>query len=410
VDVDNRTYVRYDRYIPQKRESGMPVRDDRFIEDLIREMDGVNARVCSTQRHLFQLIAHADAVEVWRDSGARDMAHWLCMRYGISHWKASRWIKAAHALEELPKLSEAFTSGALGIDKVVELSRFATPETEDGLVGWAQGVSCGCIRSKADLADRSLEEAREAQEARSVRWWTDRNNARFGLSAELPAAEGAVVAKALSRLADVLPIMPGEKDEWFVEARRADALVAICSAAISSDPDPDRATVVIHARLDSSGKQIHSAEVEGGPAIYPEVARRLACTGRIQVLLEDETGQPIRLGRISREPPEWMIRQLKYRDRECTFPSCGARRFTQAHHIVWWDRGGATDLDNLVLVCTFHHKLVHEYGWRLVRHEDGTVEWFGPDGVRYRAGPSPPSEEIELGESLLRVIWAKALH
>ena len=61
------------------------------------------------------------------------------------------------------------------------------------------------------------------------------------------------------------------------------------------------------------------------------------------------------------------MRQLKYRDRECTFPGCGARRFTQAHHIVWWERGGATDLDNLVLVCSFHHKLVHEYGWGLKR-------------------------------------------
>lgn len=90
-----------------------------------------------------------------------------------------------------------------------------------------------------------------------------------------------------------------------------------------------------------------------------------------------------------------MIRQLKYRDFGCTFPGCGIRRFTQAHHIRWWEHGGRTDLDNLVLVCSFHHTLVHEYGWSLTRDQDGTTRWFHPDGTRCRAGPAPPRESVE---------------
>jgi hypothetical protein len=89
-----------------------------------------------------------------------------------------------------------------------------------------------------------------------------------------------------------------------------------------------------------------------------------------------------------------MLRQLRYRDRECRFPGCGTRRFTQAHHIAWWERGGTTDLDNLVLICSFHHRLVHEHGWRLRREADGTMSWFHPDGTPYRAGPGPPPEGI----------------
>ena len=85
-----------------------------------------------------------------------------------------------------------------------------------------------------------------------------------------------------------------------------------------------------------------------------------------------------------------MLRLLRYRDTGCTFASCGMRRFTQAHHVVWWSRGGPTDLENLILVCTFHHRLVHEHGWRVERDTDGTVRWFHPDGRRYRAGPAPP--------------------
>ncbi len=58
------------------------------------------------------------------------------------------------------------------------------------------------------------------------------------------------MAKALERLAEQLPVMPGEEDGWCVDARRADALVALCSARIGADPDPDRATVIIHTQLE----------------------------------------------------------------------------------------------------------------------------------------------------------------
>jgi hypothetical protein len=102
------------------------------------------------------------------------------------------------------------------------------------------------------------------------------------VEAELPAAQGAVVARALERLADTLLVMPGEEDPSLVGARRADALLALCSARIASDPDPDRATVVIHARLDGLVDETGGCEIEGGPVIHPQTARRLLCTARVQ--------------------------------------------------------------------------------------------------------------------------------
>ncbi len=72
--------------------------------------------------------------------------------------------------------------------------------------------------------------------------------------------------------------------------------MTLCSARIPQDPDPDRATVVIHARLDGPGDELHSCEIEGGPAIHPEVTRRLGCHGRIQVVLEDRAGHVARSG------------------------------------------------------------------------------------------------------------------
>src|SRR2546427_7456449 len=321
--------------------------DRRTDEQLVASMDAAHERISAAQRELFELIAAVDRREAWRDDGAHDMAHWLCTRYGLSSWKAYRWIAAAHALEDLPQLSRAFARGDLGIGTMVELARFAAPETEAGLIAWAQGVSCGAIRHRGDLAMRApVQEVVDADNDRSVSWSYFDEGRRFGLEAELPAAQGAVVARALERAAEAIPAMPGEEDQLFASARRADALVALSSARIANDVDQDRATVVIHAQLEGLRTGAGGCEVEGGPAIHPATVERLLCNARVQTVVQSEAGDVVGLGRITREPSAWMLRQIRYRDRECRFPGCGARRFTQAHHIVWWRDGGCTDLDN----------------------------------------------------------------
>ncbi len=365
----------------------------RGNDQLIGAIDAVHARISCAQRELFCLIGEVDRRETWRDEGARDTAHWLSMRYGISGWKARRWIGAAHALEGLPRLSEALASGDLGIDKVVELTRFASRGTEAGLIRWASEVSCAAVRRRGDLAARvTREELADAERDRSLSWWYFDEGRRFGLEAELPAAQGAIVARALERVARQVPVMPEEEGPWSAPARRADALVAFCSARLASDADPDRATVIIHARAEALQDGSGNAEIEDGTVIHPETVRRLLCNARVQTVVEDPVGDVVGLGRMSREPSAWMVRQVRYRDRGCRFPGCGTRAFTEAHHIVWWRHGGRTDLDNLLLMCSFHHRLVHEHGWSVTRGPDGVVRWLRPGGARYRAGPSPRVE------------------
>jgi hypothetical protein len=354
---------------------------------LIDALDEAHREICRIQRDMLDTAGELDRRSAWRGSGAHDMAHWLSMRQGISRWKARRWVAAAHALGHLTDLAHAFSSGQLGIDKVVELARFASFEDEAGLVRWATFVSCAAVRRRADLeVRRALDDVREAERARFLNWWPLDDGNRMGLEAELPAAHGAIVANALQRVAEALPVMPGEEDPIHAEARRADALVAICSTRVADDADPDRATVVVHARLGDLAASSGSAEIEGRGPIHPETARRLLCDARVQAVLEDRDGEPLRLGRLSREPSPAMIRLLRHRDVGCTFPGCDARRFTQAHHIVWWREGGGTDLDNLLLVCFFHHRLVHEHGWKVERDVDGGLRWLRPDGTRHEVG------------------------
>src|SRR5437870_7207142 len=139
-------------------------------EAFVSAMDAEHAAVCEAQGRFLSLIAEADGLEVWRGSGARDMAHWVAMRYGISEWKARRWVEASQRLRNLPRIFAALAAGAMGIDKVVELTRFATPETEYRLLRWAQGVSSAAISRRADIETRrSLADAADVDRARRVR-------------------------------------------------------------------------------------------------------------------------------------------------------------------------------------------------------------------------------------------------
>jgi hypothetical protein len=285
------------------------------------------------------------------------------------------------------ELSAALERGELGIDKVVELCRFATPESETKLIAWAQRVSCAAVRHRADREIAApIQGVRDAITSRSYAGWYYDEGRRYGFRGDVPAADGAFVERALRRRAERIPILPGEEGAAFDDARLADALVALTSEAIAADPDPDRATVVLHTQLDAEGHP-YGAEIQDGPPINPETALRLLCTSRMQQIVEDPAGDVVAVGRMSREPSAWMMRQVRHRDRECRFPGCGGRRFTEAHHIVWWRHGGRTEPSNLVLICSFHHRLVHELGWRIRREPDGEVRWFRPDGTPYRSTP-----------------------
>jgi hypothetical protein len=312
--IDHRTPVRYLR----------PMQIDRLIGGL----DAFNARVSASQRGFLALLAEADERELWREEGARDMAHWVSMRYGISWWKADRWVRAAHQLERLPKVADALSSALLSIDKVVELTRFATPETEERLIRWADGVSAGAIRRRADVETKPKpEEAAEAERDRYLDWWWRDGGLRLVVEGELPPAEGAEVIAAIERWASRVPAVPGEEDVANAPARRADALVALCTKGLGA-PEAG-ACIVVHVQADTATRS--NGELEGGGVLHPRTIDRLLCAGRVQAVLEDENRNPRSVGRVSREPSAAMIRMLRYRDHECRFPiaaPAGSRRLT----------------------------------------------------------------------------------
>ena len=103
----------------------MTTSDGHSNSELIDALHRAHEDVTSRQLSLLEIVARCDDEELWRHDGARDIADWLAAHLGISHWAAHRWVSAAHALADLPRIREAFECGRLPLDKVVELTRFA---------------------------------------------------------------------------------------------------------------------------------------------------------------------------------------------------------------------------------------------------------------------------------------------
>ncbi|MCA1702505.1 MAG: HNH endonuclease [Actinobacteria bacterium] len=150
-----------------------------------------------------------------------------------------------------------------------------------------------------------------------------------------------------------------------------------------------RVNVDLQGILDRDG----NAAVDGGGVLHPDALDMLLCDCDIQTVLRDGPHGTLGIGHARHDPPQWLRREVMLRDECCTFPGCGAKRFVNVHHIVPWPLG-PTDIDNLTLVCHFHHKLIHYFRWK-VALVDGGARWFRPDGRPFEGGPAPPPLERE---------------
>jgi len=117
-------------------------------------------------------------------------------------------------------------------------------------------------------------------------------------------------------------------------------------------------------------------ELEDGTRVAAATSRRLACDCGVVRVEHGAEDNILNVGRRTRSIPPAIRRALEVRDRGCRFPGCGSR-YCDAHHVRHWADGGETSLANCLLLCRYHHRLVHEEGW--------TVEWWGPGRPAFRS-------------------------
>jgi hypothetical protein len=189
--------------------------------------------------------------------------------------------------------------------------------------------------------------------------------------------------------------------------RRADALGLLAEVALSGDLDRgsagDRYQVMLHVELPTgvaAGEGLcGTLEVDHGAVdVSAETSRRVSCDASVVPIRHSADGDVLDIGRKTRTVPPSIRRALEARDRTCRFPGCTARR-CDAHHVEHWVDGGATSLDNLMLLCRRHHWAVHEGGFNVLRHEDGAVTFRRPNGTVLEAAPAMPASCSSVGSN-----------
>jgi hypothetical protein len=373
---------------------------------------------------LLTLIAKFDREEGFKRHNLVNTAQWLNWQCGIGGVAAREKVRVARALENLPQISAAFASGEISYSKVRAMTRVATPKNEPVLVSIARAGTASHVeklvrRYRWTQRRDAAKQAESQQLSRQVHYFYDEDD-HFVLNARLPREAGALVLKALQTAGDVLReqsraetdralnVSSGTRvmkdQEYSHGAKRADALrlmaetfLASTSEEIEGTSSGDRFQVVVHidqavltnetaAREDEP----HRCELDDGPALALDTARRLSCDATLVGIVEGEDGDPLNIGRKTRSIPLAIARALRSRDGGCRFPGCDRTRFTQGHHVKHWADGGETKLSNLISTCGFHHRLLHEGAFGVTVTDDGVFVFTRPDGARIpECGPRP---------------------
>jgi len=344
-------------------------------------------------------LIEADHRQQFLADGARDLAQWVSARFGLRHSTAAQLVGVARRLEDLPLLRERFGAGELSLDQVDAISRMATPESEAELIEETLGLSNAALDRAARRAHPlTVEDERNAWEARWLTVQHSLDGSEGRLHARLPGGELHLVESAIRARADRIPanLETGMFDPYPV--RLADGLVEVC--ATSGDESSPSVQVTVHADLEALTSNTETsgvAELQAGPVIANETARRLACDAIVETAVYDDC-RVLGVGRQARTIPGWLRRQLWFRDGGCRFPGCGRRGWVHGHHIQHWADGGPTNLENLVLLCGFHHRFLHEHGWTIEGDPEGKLTFRRPDGRVY------PPDRPELDPRLRELI------
>jgi len=382
-------------------------------EALAQEIATLSAHLDAATHRLLECIRSFDQSGGWQEQGASSCAHWLSWRVGWDPGTARERVRVARALGELPLIDEALRTGGLSYAKARALTRVATPANETRLLSMAL-LATGAQLERLCRGYRAAVEGEKAPapEERSVHRRL-LPGGRVKLELVLEADEADLVLRAVDRAREVRAeqaVPPCGGDEVSAETpwpSRADGMVKLAESFLAdhhvSGSGGERFQVMVHLDqevLEPDGAW--SGTLEDGTRVSAETLRRVACDCGLVAVGHD--GEALTIGRRARSIPPAIRRALRLRDHGCAFPGCTHTRFLHAHHLRHWLHGGDTSLDNLVMLCSFHHHLVHEGGWRITADADKTF-LFHPAGGSPLAAV-PPREHVGSSVEWLRD-WAE---
>ncbi len=405
-------------------------------DDLGETIAALAARLHAATYELLVLLREFDERKGW-NNGFLSCAHWLHWRTGIDLGASREKVRVAKALSALPRISAAMQRGQVSYAKVRALTRVATLENERSLLDLALAGTAAHVE-RFVRAWRRVDRVQEARDTdvrhlrRELCTWVD-DDGMVVIRGRLTPELGAVVQRALEAASDRLfreaagALTGGAMAEELAPGqRRADALGLLAEAALAADLDRgtagDRYQVVLHVEQEAVASELPASRPARGPAhevpardsagteagrfegvlevgdgawrVSAETSQRLSCDASLVHMRHDADGAVIDVGRKTRTIPPSIRRALAARDTGCRFPGCTSRR-CDAHHVDHWADGGATSLDNLVLLCRRHHRAVHEGGFAVIRGVDGVLTFLRPDGAPLQVAPAAPFDQPE---------------
>lgn len=370
-------------------------------------------RVAAGEAELLRLIAEFDRREAWGGPGLLSCAQWLSWRIGLSPGAARERVRVARALDELPLVFDALSSGRVSFSQVRALTRVAKADDQQRWIELARSTTAGQLEKLVRAVRRAMGPVEDADDPERAAWllrarkrYDDDGNAVY--TVHLPAEQAAVFDAALQAVRAQLDsarseqgdgvsaetpdqpahgVMAGERgfrsgdadaglatDTGAPGATVAEALVEMARRTLDDQAVRHPATArrtrsALVAQVDplSGWGRLQDGELLP-PTSMTSVLRTLPGRGR-GVRLRPLTAADLRLhdlGRSQRLPSLALRELLGTLDGErCRFPGCTRRRKLHAHHVVRWSDGGSTDLANLLLLCSRHHTVVHQQGFSL---------------------------------------------
>ncbi|TMD38900.1 MAG: DUF222 domain-containing protein [Chloroflexi bacterium] len=357
-------------------------------KELEHRLGQLSAQAHASMAGVALAAAEFDELGGWCDGGIRSFEHWLSIAMGFDPHTGKELLRVGQALQDLPLIAAAFAAGQLSFDKVRQVTTVAGPETDELMLEIARGASA----SQLARICRSLRRMKEAEAPHHDReqlagrglWTHLDDDGMMRLVAKLPAEDGAVVVAAIESITGSRPVpdssgeaVPDPADDRWA-ARRADALVAMSEHVLSGVAGGlvvagEARQVVVHVDVGVLTGETPDGvcHLENGAPLSAAAARRIGCDAEILPVIERD-GLPIDVGRKSRSAPQRLRRALEVRDRFCRFPGCNVPAHqTHAHHLEHWALGGPTALDNMILLCGFHHRSYHDGGYQIVKVADG---------------------------------------
>lgn len=354
--------------------------------------DEIAARLIEVRRHIdalelefSRLATEFDRTRWWDTQGFNTAADWIRFNCHMNSHAVFNAFAVGAAAPELPATVRAMDANEVGFAHVATMARTALEVggafDEGDLLPLARMHSPGkffhkCVHYRHAVDSRGYNRDQEQlAEQRGLRLNTAQDGCLL-ISGLLDPVGGAAVRTALEPLAQP----SGEHDDRNRGQRYADALVELASGG---RPATVQVTASLATLRDAAGAP--AGEMEFSVPLSSATVRRIACDSSVARVLLDQESVVVDMGRSKRVIASALRHALKLRDGHCRWPGCErTASWCDGHHIVHWADGGPTDLDNLVLLCRRHHRMVHEGGWQVMR-ADGVVTAVAPT-VRFGVG------------------------